>query len=188
LEAFDEQFWTALYSRDYAGALKFISTAAPNLVEGDFGGKSPNSGAEAEVYLALGDQLRAEQALLTLRRDLDAKANPENRNEFYYNLAAKYDAGLGRKEDALRTSQKAVQLIPSWRDAIEGPFYASMQAQVQAWVGNKDAAIEQLSALLKRAAGPSYGELKLDPSWDDLRGDPRFEGLIARASRPVSLE
>jgi hypothetical protein len=71
---------------------------------------------------------------------------------------------------------------------MEGPAYASMQAQVQAWIGNKDAAIEQLSALVRQASGPSYGELKLDPGWDDLRGDPRFEQLIAQAAKPVSLD
>ena len=97
-------------------------------------------------------------------------------------------AGLGRKEDALRKIQQAVQLVPSWRDATEGPAYAGMQAQIQAWVGNKDAAIEQLSGLLKQAGAPSYGELKFDPGWDDLRGDQRFDGLIAQAAKPVNLE
>ena len=103
------------------------------------------------------------------------------------NLAWAY-AGLGRKDDALRTIQQAVQLIPSWRDATEGPAYAAMQAQIQAWVGNKDAAIEQLSGLLKQAAAPTYGELKFDPGWDDLRNDQRFEELIAQAAKPVTLE
>ena len=75
------------------------------------------------------------------------------------NLAWAY-AGLGRKEEALGTIQRAVHLIPSWRDAMEGPAYASMQAQIQAWVGNKEAAIEQLGTVVKQAGGPSYGELK----------------------------
>jgi len=103
------------------------------------------------------------------------------------NLAWAY-AGLGRKDYALRTIQQAVQLIPSWRDATEGPAYAAMQAQIQAWVGNKDAAIEQLSGLLKQAAAPTYGDLKFDPGWDDLRNDQRFEELIAQAAKPVTLE
>jgi tetratricopeptide (TPR) repeat protein len=103
------------------------------------------------------------------------------------NLAWAY-AGLARKDDALRTIQQAVHLIPSWRDAMEGPAYASMQAQIQAWVGNKDAAIEQLRSVVKQPGGPSYGELKLDPGWDDLRADPRFEPLIAEAKQPIPID
>jgi serine/threonine protein kinase/Tfp pilus assembly protein PilF len=97
-------------------------------------------------------------------------------------------AGLGRKEEALRRSQQAVNLVPIWRDAVEGPFYAAMQAEIQAMVGNKDAAIEQLSTLVRQPGGPSYGELKFDPGWDDLRGDPRFATVLAEAAKPVSVE
>jgi hypothetical protein len=63
-----------------------------------------------------------------------------------------------------------------------------MQAMVQAWVGNKDAAIEQLTGLMKQAGSPSYGELKFDPGWDDLRQDPRFAGLIADAAKPIKID
>jgi len=103
------------------------------------------------------------------------------------NLSWAY-AGLGRKEDALRTAQQAVNLVPNWRDATEGPFYAAMQAQINALVGNKDAAIEQLSTLVRQPAGPSYGELKFDPGWADLRDDPRFPALLSEAATPVALE
>jgi len=78
--------------------------------------------------------------------------------------------------------------VPVWRDATEGPGYAAMQAQVQAWLGNKDAAIAQLSALVKQPGSPSYGELKFDPSWDVMRSDSRFDQLAAQAARPIELE
>jgi hypothetical protein len=55
-------------------------------------------------------------------------------------------------------------------------------------VGNKDAAIEQLRSVVKQPGGPSYGELKLDPGWDDLRADPRFEPLIAEAKQPIPID
>jgi tetratricopeptide (TPR) repeat protein len=103
------------------------------------------------------------------------------------NLAWAY-AGLGRKEDALGASQRSVELIPSWRDAVEGPFYANMQAQTLAWFGDKDAALKQLTSVVKLPGGPSFGELKLDPSWDQLRGDARFDELIAEAAQPIPLD
>jgi len=46
-------------------------------------------------------------------------------------------------------------------------------------VGEIDLALEQLEAVTKIPGGPSYGELRLDPMWDPLRGDPRFEKIVA---------
>ena len=103
------------------------------------------------------------------------------------NLAWAY-AGLGRKEEALRLSQQAVQLQPTWRDAAEGPGIAAMQAQVRAWVGEKESALDQLLKIAKQPGGPSYGELKLDPGWDDLRTDPRFAEIVAETAKPISFE
>lgn len=103
------------------------------------------------------------------------------------NLSWAY-AGLGEKEAALRAAQQAVNLVPSWRDATEGPFYAAMQAQIQALIGSKDAALEQLSILVRQPASPSYGELKFDPGWADLRNDPRFPALLAEAAKPVAVD
>jgi hypothetical protein len=56
------------------------------------------------------------------------------------------------------------------------------------WIGQRDNAIEQLSLLVKEAGKPSYGELKLDPLWDPLRGDPRFEQIVEEAKKPVPLK
>src|SRR5438094_4061616 len=48
-----------------------------------------------------------------------------------------------------------------------------------AWTGERDLAIEQVETLAKIPAGPSYGEIRLGPNWDPLRGDPRFEKIVA---------
>ena len=52
-------------------------------------------------------------------------------------------------------------------------------ATICAWTGERDLAIEQLETLAKIPAGASYGDLRLDPLWDSLRGDPRFEKIVA---------
>ena len=85
-------------------------------------------------------------------------------------------------------SQESIRLVPNWRDAVAGPVYAGMQAQILAWLGDKDAAINRLTSVVKQPGGPSYGELKLDPGWAELRGDPRFEKLVAETARPIPLE
>jgi serine/threonine protein kinase len=98
------------------------------------------------------------------------------------------DAGLGRKDDALREGQRAVELLPVEKDAMEGVAMIKYLAMIAAWVGNKDLACEQLANVIRRPSSPSYGELKLLPFWDPLRGDPRFEKLVEESKQPVALK
>jgi hypothetical protein len=89
------------------------------------------------------------------------------------------DAGLGRKEEALREGRRAVELLPVEKDAINGPRMIVYLAMIAAWVGEKDLACEQLASAIKHPSLLSYGQLKLLPFWDPLRGDPRFEKIVA---------
>ncbi len=89
------------------------------------------------------------------------------------------DAALGRKEEALREGRRAVELLPVAKDALDGPDILYFYAVICAWTGERDLAIEQLQTLAKIPAGTSYGELRLNPYWDPLRGDPRFEKIVA---------
>jgi TolB-like protein/Flp pilus assembly protein TadD len=89
------------------------------------------------------------------------------------------DAALGRKEEALREGRRAVELLPVEKDAINGPHMITYLAMIAAWIGDKDLACEQLASASRLPAGVSYGQLKLLPFWDPLRGDPRFEKIVA---------
>jgi serine/threonine protein kinase/Tfp pilus assembly protein PilF len=110
---------------------------------------------------------------------------------------AEIDAGLGRKEDAIREGRKAVELWPVNRDAVLGQDVATYLAIVYMWSGERDSALEQLANVVRLPAlpglmpvspAPSAGELKLDPLWDELRNDPRFDKIIAQAAQPIKLE
>jgi TolB-like protein/class 3 adenylate cyclase/Tfp pilus assembly protein PilF len=90
------------------------------------------------------------------------------------------DAGLGRKEDALREGRRAVELLPVQKDALNGAHMIEYFAIIAAWVGEKDLACKQLAAVAPlESTSISYGQLKLLPYWDPLRGDPRFEKIVA---------
>jgi TolB-like protein len=89
------------------------------------------------------------------------------------------DAGLGRKEEALREGRRAVELLPVEKDAPEGVDMVKYLAMTAAWVGDKDFACEQLAMAIRGPSNLSYGQLKLMPLWDPLRGDPRFEQIVA---------
>jgi len=89
------------------------------------------------------------------------------------------DAGLGRKEEALREGRRAVELLPVQKDGAEGVVMIKYLAMIAAWIGDKDLACEQLAIAIRPPSNLSYGELKLMPLWDPLRGDPRFEKIVA---------
>ena len=89
------------------------------------------------------------------------------------------DAALGRKEDALREGRRAVELLSVEKDAINGPRMIAHLAMIAAWAGEKDLACEQLAMAIHPPAPVTYGQLKLLPFWDPLRGDPRFEKIVA---------
>jgi hypothetical protein len=89
------------------------------------------------------------------------------------------DAGLGRKQEALREGRHAVELLPIEKDAIHGISMVEYLAMIAAWVGDKDLACEQLAIAVRPPSPLNYGHLKLLPFWDPLRGDPRFEKIVA---------
>jgi hypothetical protein len=71
--------------------------------------------------------------------------------------------------------------LPIAKDSYWGPHCVTTLALVYAWTGERDRAIEQLGIVAKIPNGPSYGDLKFNPCWDDLRGDPRFDKIVAAA-------
>ena len=94
------------------------------------------------------------------------------------------DAALGRKEEALSEGRRALELVPIAQEAMFGSCpnevcVTRSFAMICAWAGERELALEQLETVTKSPGGPSYGELRLNPMWDPLRGDPRFEKIVA---------
>ena len=89
------------------------------------------------------------------------------------------DAVLGNKDDAIREGERAVELTPVSKNAIEGATLLRYLAIIYAWTGQKDRAIERLAETIRLPGSHiSYGYLRLHPLWDPLRGDPRFEVIV----------
>jgi len=98
------------------------------------------------------------------------------------------DAGLGRKEEAIREGHRAAELTPVAKDAVNGAHIMQFLGIIYAWTGEKDLAIEQIASTLQVPSLLSYGQLRLHPFSDPLRGDPRFEKLVEEAKEPVALK
>jgi hypothetical protein len=89
------------------------------------------------------------------------------------------DANLGRKKEALEETKRALELLPVAKDMSNGTDMLHYAAIAAAWTGDKDLACERLTAAVSHPSVLSYGRLKLLPWWDPLRGDARFEKIVA---------
>jgi serine/threonine-protein kinase len=140
----------------------------------------PTSWCEGLVDRMRGDELAAHDAFLRARHELQQSLR--NQPGYAQGLCALgvVDAALGNKEDAVREGERAVELIPVTKSAIEGSVLTQYLAVIYAWAGDNDRAIERLAEAAKLPGSHvTYGYLRLHPLWDPLRGDPRFEAIVA---------
>jgi serine/threonine-protein kinase len=134
---------------------------------------------EGVVARYQGDLRKAQAAFAAARTEVQNVVQQQPDFASALSLLAMIDAGLDKKEEAVREGQRACELLPISKDAIDGTFLAMNLAQIYAWIGDKDRAIEQITAVQRVPNPLSYGLLKLRPDWDSLRGDPRFEKIVA---------
>lgn len=177
-----QRVWLCFFRRDFGAAQELASKVGPETQ------KSPFFWIlVANIARSAGQNEEARAGFEEARRRLvTALEKRPNEPALLSALATTY-AGLGRKEDALREAHRAAEVRPTLEDAVAGPNTALSFAQVLAWTGDKDGALDVLSKIVKIPFGPSYGDLKLSPMWDDLRNDPRFDQLLAEAKLPFAL-
>jgi len=93
-------------------------------------------------------------------------------------LASAY-AGLGEKAKAFAILKEAQALAPGSKDELIAASFTGAMARIAAQAGEKELALDQLAISAQEPGGVTYGDLKLNPLWDPLRGDPRFEKIVA---------
>jgi TolB-like protein/Flp pilus assembly protein TadD len=140
----------------------------------------PNSWCEGLAARLRGDGPAARAAFTNARKELEPMVRDQPDYAPALCALGVVDAALGNKEDAVREGQRAVELLPVSKSALEGPLLIEYLAVIYAWTGDKDRAIERLAERAKLpGTGLSYGHVRLNPIWDPLRGDPRFEAIVA---------
>ena len=127
---------------------------------------------------ALQDEAGARAAFLKAKDLLEAQLKESPDSPDMRILLAKVLAHLGKKDAALAEARRATELLPESKDAFGGPEIAAGVAEVHAILGDNGRAIEILDGLLNRPSAVTVQGLKVNPIWDPLRNDPRFQALI----------
>ena len=168
----------ALAERDPGAAANAITAVGENAF-GDDTVQFSRTFVEGLVARMMQDEGKARSAFTAARSEQEkiVQAQPDYGPPLC--VLGLIDAALGRKEEALREGRRAVELLPVEKDAINGVRMIKYLAMIAAWSGDKNLACDQFAIALRYPSSPSYGELKLLPFWDPLRGDPRFEKIVA---------
>jgi serine/threonine-protein kinase len=180
--AADVWFACALAERDAAAAERALVALGNNPCWNEGAINLRRSFGEGLLARMTKDESRARAAFEAARAEQEkiVQAQPDNGPALC--ALAMIDAALGNKEPALEEGRRAMALTPLEKDAINGSRVLQYFAITAAWAGEKELALQQLETGLRapvRSQMLSYGALKLLPYWDPLRGDPRFEQIVA---------
>ena len=172
-----------------------VSRLAENAVQpspGRYGFHYPKAWFSSLAARMRGDADGARAAFTAARVEMARTALSDLSNPRLLSQLAMIDAGLGRKEEAIKEAKQACDMLPLSASDVTAPELVTCLAVVYAWTGEPDSAFALLSERVGQPAGrnlwyrPTYGDLKLSPVWDPLRGDPRFAPLMERlAPHPV---
>ena len=186
----DQWFDVALYRRDAAEMASALASLPPEgMIPGVAGIVAmPRCFLEGLAARVGNDTTSANTAFTAARVEMEKIVREQPDYAQALCGLGMIDAALGRKQDALREGRDAVELLPVTKDAMAGAELLTNLAIIYAWVGEKDLAIKQLKDLLPIPGPVCYGQLRLHPFWDPLRGDPRFEKLVEESKKPVALK
>jgi TolB-like protein/Flp pilus assembly protein TadD len=167
-----------LWQRKFPEALAVLQKFPGETLITNTTAPEPKAFFEGIIYLLQGDEPKAqrefEHARVVSEQLLrDAPDDPARHAQHGLILAA-----LGRKQEAIAEGKRAVELLPESQDAFDGPQYTAALARIYALTGESDEAFRLLDHLLNVPNGLAITMLKLDPVFDPLRKDPRFQALI----------
>ncbi len=182
VSAADTWFFCALAERDPAAAERALVALGDNPCWNESAIILSRSFGEGLLARMTKDEARARTAFEAARAQQEKIVQAQPNYGPTLCVLGLIDAALRRQDLASDEGRRAIALTPLEKDVVNGSFVLQYFAITAAWAGEKELALQQLEAGLRAPAASlmlSYGALKLLPVWDPLRGDPRFEKIIA---------
>ena len=170
-----------MLQRKFPEALAVLKQLSPDLSHDS----KPREFLEGAIYTFLNDREKARSAFEHARPIAEQSLREAPNDAFRHALLGQILAGLGEKEAAIAEGKRAVNLLPESQDALEGPKATLELAKIYTWTGETDQALLLLDHSLTTPSGITVSSLKLDPVWDPLRSDPRFQALIDKHDAKV---
>ena len=180
--AADVWFACALAERDSAAAERALVALGDNPCWGEGTIILDHSFGEGLLARMTKDEARAHAAFEAARTQQEKIVQAQSDYGPSLCVLSLIDAALGRKDLALDEGRRAIALMPLEKDVTNGSNVIQYFAITAAWAGEKELALQQLETGLRApdaSLGLNYGALQLLPFWDPLRGDPRFERVVA---------
>jgi tetratricopeptide (TPR) repeat protein len=173
-------FWLtcALAERDPVAAANALAALGENSLGNTIPRYTPHF-VQGLIARMTKDDAKARSAFIAARSEQEKLVRARTDDAGALCVLGLIDAGLGHTEEALDEGRRAVELLPVEKDATNGMRVIGVLANIAAWVGDNDLACQQLGLVTRSRHEISYGQLKLLPFWDPLRGDPCFEKIVA---------
>jgi TolB-like protein/Tfp pilus assembly protein PilF len=171
-----------IYQRKFAEALALLQKIKGETLHGENGSPTPKVLLEGICYFFMNDKAKAREAMERARVFVEQQVRENPNDAPHHAQLGLILAALGRKEDAIREGKRATELLPESKDAFDGPSMTIQLAQIYTWTDETDQALQLVEHSLNTPAGITAPLLKLDPVWDPIRKDPRFQALIDKYS------
>ena len=143
---------------------------------------------EGCVARTFGDDAAARKAFAAARVEIERTVREQPEYGPPLCMLGLIDSGLGAKRGSHPRGPPRQRTTPVTKDAMNGAHIMQFLGVIYAWTGEKDLAIKQIAATLQVPSVLSYGQLRLHPFWDPLRGDPRFEKLVEESKKPLAVK
>jgi serine/threonine-protein kinase len=171
-------FYVAVCERNWKAARQAMAATSQDVCRTE-NVAFPPIWCEGFIDRAQGNTAAARKAFLIARAECEKIVREQPNFGEALSVLGLTEAALGDKQKAIEHGKRAVEFVPPSKDAVNGPLLIEYLSLIYSWTGEKDRAVAELKRAAALPSPMSYGDLRLHPFWDELRGDPRFEQIVA---------
>lgn len=169
-----------MYERKFDEVIGILDRSPAEKSRGETSAPISKAFLKATVYGVMKDEANARASYEEAREKAEKAVRESPDDGPRHALLGLIYAGLHRCDEAVAEAKRAVELLPETKDAFDGPILVISRARISMMCGDMDTALALLDRSLQTPSGVTIHELRLDPVWDPLRNDARFQQMLAK--------